>query len=54
MPVVKELDLVSEDDQITHLLSLTDEELDPEDKLSELLLFCCCMHMYGLCRRVPA
>ena len=38
MPVILKLDLVSEDDQITHLLSLDDRELDTEDKLGELLL----------------
>ena len=31
----KELDLVDEDDQITHLLSLADEDFDSEDKLSK-------------------
>ncbi len=33
--VLKELDLVNEDDQITHLLSLADEDYDPEDMLSK-------------------
>ena len=32
--MLKELDLVEEDDQITHLLSLADEDFDPEDMLS--------------------
>ena len=35
MPVLKELELVEDDDQITHLLSLADEDFDPEDKLSK-------------------
>lgn len=33
-PVIKELDLVEEEDQITHNISLDDEDLDPEDMLN--------------------
>lgn len=53
--VLKELDLVNEDDQITHLLSLAEEDYDPEDMLSECINVCtlelnycpspCCLQM---------
>ncbi|KAG1434334.1 hypothetical protein G6F57_021630 [Rhizopus arrhizus] len=33
-PIIKELDLVEEEDQITHNISLDDEDLDPEDMLN--------------------
>ena len=32
---MEELELVEDDDQVTHLLSLADEDFDPEDKLSK-------------------
>jgi len=36
--VLDELDLVHEDDQHTHFMSLLEGDMDTEDKLSELLL----------------
>lgn len=35
--VVEELDLVEEEDQFTHLISVQEEQLDPQDLLSKLL-----------------
>ena len=33
--IVEGLDLINEDDQITHLISLDDDELDGEDNISK-------------------
>ena len=43
--MLKELDLVEEDDQITHMISLAEEDLDPEDMLSKHNAGChmCCV-----------
>lgn len=37
--VLEDLDLVEEEDQFTHLLSVQEEQLDPQDMLGTWLLF---------------
>lgn len=47
--VVEDLDLIEEDDQIVHTISL-DEAVDPENMLSQLAFK---LSELGICRRLP-
>jgi pre-mRNA-splicing factor CWC22 len=44
--IVEDLDLVEEEDQFTHLMSIQEEELDPQDMLSNKLLL---MDLKNIC-----